>query len=95
MYKPKQLIREETIAAVKKVLDSDYTKLPLYTFEAPYHCHIDLATSSKCDVIQQMPGIKRVGGRSLEFTSSDYTVKCLMQSMALQAWDALLTANSQ
>ena len=73
MYKPKQLIREETIAAVKKVLDSDYTKLPLYTFEAPYHCHIDLATSSKCDVIQQMPGIKRVGGRSLEFTSSDYT----------------------
>ena len=73
MYKPKKMIREETITAVKKVLDSDYTKLPLYTFEAPYRCHIDLATSSKCDVIQQMPGIQRVGGRSLEMTLDDYT----------------------
>lgn len=73
MYKPKHLVREETIAAVKKVLDSDYTKLPLYTFDAPYHCRIDLATSSKCDVVQQMPGIERTGGRTLELELSDYT----------------------
>ncbi len=72
VYKPKPQLREETIAAVKKVLDSDYQNLPLYTFEAPYHCQMDLTNSAKCDVIQQMPGIQRTGGRTLEMDFDCY-----------------------
>lgn len=73
VYKPKAQLKAETIAAVVKVLDSDYTKIPLYTFEAPYRCRIDLPSASKCDVIQQMPGVERIGGRSLQMVNDDYT----------------------
>ena len=73
VYKPKPQLREETIAAVKKVLDSDWKAIPLYTFEAPYHCIMDLTNSAKCDVIQQMPGIQRTSGRTLEMDFENYT----------------------
>lgn len=73
VYKPKALLRNETIEAVTKVLDSDYSKLPLCTFEAPYHCRMDLTNSAKCDVIEQMPGIVRTAGRTIEMTLTDYT----------------------
>ena len=73
MYKPKALLKQETIEAVVKVLDGDYSKYPLYTFEAPYRCRIDLPTTSKCDVIEQMPGVTRIGGRSFEIVTDDFT----------------------
>ena len=33
---------------------------------------MDLTNSAKCDVIQQMPGIQRTGGRTLEMDSDCY-----------------------
>lgn len=73
IYKPKAQIKKETIEAVKKVLDGDYKNLPLYTFEAPYHCSMDLTNSAKCDVVEQMPGVKRTGGRTVEMDLNDFT----------------------
>ena len=73
VYKPKQIIHDETIEAVKKVLDGDCKSTPLYLFGAPYHCRMDLTNTAKCDYVQQMPGIHRTGGRTVEFESSSFT----------------------
>ena len=72
VYKPKKLLREETIAAVKKVLDEN-ERPQLYTLQAPYHCRMDLTNAAKCDQVQQMPGIHRTAGRTVEFESTSFT----------------------
>ena len=72
VYKPKKLLKEETIAAVKKALDEN-ERPQLYTLQAPYHCRMDLTNAAKCDQVQQMPGIHRTAGRTVEFESSSFT----------------------
>lgn len=72
VYKPKKLLKEETIAAVKKALDEN-ERPQLYTLQAPYHCRMDLTNAAKCDQIQQMPGIHRTAGRTVEFESTSFT----------------------
>lgn len=72
VYKPKKLLKEETIAAVKKALDENEHP-QLYTLQAPYHCRMDLTNAAKCDQVQQMPGIHRTAGRTVEFESTSFT----------------------
>lgn len=72
VYKPKKLLKEETIAAVKKALDEN-ERPQLYTLHAPYHCRMDLTNAAKCDQVQQMPGIHRTAGRTVEFESTSFT----------------------
>ncbi len=72
VYKPKKLLKEETIAAVKKALDEN-ERPQLYTLQAPYHCRMDLTNAAKCDQVQQMPGIHRTAGRTVEFESNSFT----------------------
>lgn len=72
VYKPKKLLKEETIAAVKKALDEN-ERQQLYTLQAPYHCRMDLTNAAKCDQVQQMPGIHRTAGRTVEFESTSFT----------------------
>lgn len=72
VYKPKKLLKEETIAAVKKALDEN-ERPQLYTLQAPYHCRMDLTNAAKCDQVQQMPGIHRTAGRTVEFGSTSFT----------------------
>lgn len=72
VYKPKKLLKEETIAAVKKTLDEN-ERPQLYTLQAPYHCRMDLTNAAKCDQVQQMPGIHRTAGRTVEFESTSFT----------------------
>lgn len=72
VYKPKKLLKEETIAAVKKALDEN-ERPQLYTLQAPYHCRMDLTNAAKCDQVQQMPGIHRTAGRTVEFESTSFT----------------------
>ena len=55
------------------MLDGDCKSTPLYLFGAPYHCRMDLTNTAKCDYVQQMPGIHRTGGRTVEFESSSFT----------------------
>lgn len=72
VYKPKKLLKEETIAAVKKALDEN-ERPQLYTLQAPYHCRMDLTNAAKCDHVQQMLGIHRTAGRTVEFESTSFT----------------------
>lgn len=72
VYKPKKPLKEETIAAVKKALDEN-ERPQLYTLQAPYHCRMDLTNAAKCDQVQQMPGIHRTAGRTVEFESTSFT----------------------
>lgn len=72
VYKPKKLLKEETIAAVKRALDEN-ERPQLYTLQAPYHCRMDLTNAAKCDQVQQMPGIHRTAGRTVEFESTSFT----------------------
>ena len=72
VYKPKKLLKEENIAAVKKALDEN-ERPQLYTLQAPYHCRMDLTNAAKCDQVQQMPGIHRTAGRTVEFESTSFT----------------------
>lgn len=72
VYKPKKLLKEETIAAVKKALDEN-ERPQLDTLQAPYHCRMDLTNAAKCDQVQQMPGIHRTAGRTVEFESTSFT----------------------
>ena len=72
VYKPKKLLKEETIAAVKKALDEN-ERPQLYTLQAPYHCRMDQTNAAKCDQVQQMPGIHRTAGRTVEFESTSFT----------------------
>lgn len=72
VYKPKKLLKEETIAAVKKALDEN-ERPQLYTLQAPYYCRMDLTNAAKCDQVQQMPGIHRTAGRTVEFESTSFT----------------------
>lgn len=72
VYKPKKLLKEETIVAVKKALDEN-ERPQLYTLQAPYHCRMDLTNAAKCDQVQQMPGIHRTAGRTVEFESTSFT----------------------
>lgn len=72
VYKPKKLLKEETIAAVKKALDEN-ERPQLYTLQAPYHCRMDLTNAAKCDQVQQMPSIHRTAGRTVEFESTSFT----------------------
>lgn len=72
VYKPKKLLKEETIAAVKKAMDEN-ERPQLYTLQAPYHCRMDLTNAAKCDQVQQMPGIHRTAGRTVEFESTSFT----------------------
>ena len=72
VYKPKKLLKEETIAAVNKALDEN-ERPQLYTLQAPYHCRMDLTNAAKCDQVQQMPGIHRTAGRTVEFESTSFT----------------------
>ena len=72
VYKPKKLLKEEAIAADKKALDEN-ERPQLYTLQAPYHCRMDLTNAAKCDQVQQMPGIHRTAGRTVEFESTSFT----------------------
>ena len=72
VYKPKKLLKEETIAAGKKALDEN-ERPQLYTLQAPYHCRMDLTNAAKRDQVQQMPGIHRTAGRTVEFESTSFT----------------------
>ena len=73
VYKPKKLLKEETIAAVKKALDEN-ERPQLYTLQAPYHCRMDLSNAAKLNhQVQQMPGIHRTAGRTVEFESTSFT----------------------
>lgn len=70
--KPLNIVRKETHDAVKKVLNSTVSKIPVYKFEPPVKLRIELQTTSMADVVSTMHDVKRIDGFTVELTHSDY-----------------------
>ncbi len=71
--KPFNVVRNETHKAVKYVLDSDFSKLPVYKFEPPFRLKIEFQTASMADAVSMMPDVKRLDGITIELQHNDYT----------------------
>lgn len=71
-FRPKKLIKEETIEKIDKVLNKDLTKIPRYILEKPYLLHIEMNMCSMRDTAGLVPGAKCIDGRTIELESEDY-----------------------
>ena len=71
--RPVNLVKKDTIDTVKKVLDSDVKKIPLYKFEPPIKLKIEFQTSSMADLAEMLPDIKRLDGFTIELVHKDYS----------------------
>ena len=60
-YKAKSLVRRETIEGVKKVLEKDISKIPVYCIQGPYRLEVDFTYRPMADASAGMPGVTQQG----------------------------------
>lgn len=70
--RPLNVVRRESIEAVKKVLDSDISKIPVYKFSSPVKLKIELQTASMADIVCMIPDVRRIDGVTIEIVHNDY-----------------------
>jgi D-amino peptidase len=70
--RPMNIVRDETQAVVKSLLNSDVSKISLYKFNSPIKLRIELQTASMADVLEMLPDVKRIDGVTIEYTHADY-----------------------
>jgi D-amino peptidase len=70
--KPLIVVRNETVTAINKLLDSDISKVPVYKFDAPIKLRIELQTTSMADLLELIHDVKRIDGITVELTHNDY-----------------------
>src|SRR5437870_9988097 len=56
--RPMNVVKNETIEAVKKVLAGDFSKLPVYKFDSPVTLKIEFQTTSMADCAEMIPDVK-------------------------------------
>jgi D-amino peptidase len=71
--RPSNLVKNDTIEAVKKVLAKDLSKIPVYKFEPPITLKIEFQTTSMADLAEMIPDVKRLDGFTVELTHRDYS----------------------
>ncbi len=71
-FRPKRLIKEETIEKVNKVLNKDFSQIPVYELEKPYVLRIEMNMCSMLDRAVLLPGAKSIDGRTVEIMFDDY-----------------------
>ena len=71
-FRPKGALRRETIEKVVRVLDSDYTQIPVYRIAPPYVLRIELNMRTMSDYAAILPRAKYVDGRTVEIPFDDY-----------------------
>jgi D-amino peptidase len=69
-----EAVRESTAKAVLAALGSDKSAYPLYQFNSPITLKIEFISTSMADVACLMPRVKRLDGRSVEYTDDNYAV---------------------
>jgi D-amino peptidase len=67
-------VKNETIKAIKKVLESDISKINPLKLKTPITLRIELAKTSMADMVSLMPLVNRVGDRVIELVNDDYKV---------------------
>jgi len=70
--KPFNIVRNETIEAVKDTLNADFKNYSVYKFNSPVTLRIEFQTASMADVVEMMPDVKRIDGITIELTHNDY-----------------------
>ncbi len=71
--RPLNVVRNESLKAVKDVLESDISKIPVFKFDPPHKLKIELQTASMADAVCMMPDVKRIDGVTIEIIHNDYT----------------------
>ncbi len=72
--RPIEVVKAETIHAVKETLAKEPFHIPMYAFSAPITLRVEFQNTAMCDVASLMPYTKRIDGRSIEFEHEDYRV---------------------
>lgn len=67
-------VREHTMAGVIKALTKAKDEYPLYTFTTPITLKIEFISTAMADVACLMPEVKRLDGRTVEYSHADYAV---------------------
>lgn len=87
--RPMGVVKAETIAAVQRVLAKDPTEIPRFYFTAPYRMEVKLTSTAKADLVEMLPRVKRMAGRTVDLVTDDYyelfdaiMAMALMASMA-------------
>ncbi len=70
--RPYNVVKNESIAAVKQLLGSDLKQIPVYKLNSPVTLKIEFQSTSMTDAVEMMPGIKRLDGFTIEYTHNDY-----------------------
>ncbi len=68
------LIYRHTTAAVSRNLARSRQDFPLFRFDAPITLTIEFRCTSMADMATIMPEVKRIDGRTVQYTHSDYSV---------------------
>ncbi|MBM4403850.1 MAG: M55 family metallopeptidase [Candidatus Cloacimonetes bacterium] len=68
------LVRRQTTAAVGMNLARPRDDFPLYRVTAPITLTIEFRCTSMADMAAIMPGVKRLDGRTVEYSHADYAV---------------------
>lgn len=72
--RPQNVVKRETVEAVKKCLAKNPKEIPLYTFDKSIELKIEFQTSSQADMAQRIPYSKRVDGRTVSYSDDDFRV---------------------
>lgn len=67
-------VKEKTTEAVQKALAKEKVEYPIFKFNSPITLRIEFLSTSMADVACMMPHVKRMDGRTIEFTENDYAV---------------------
>lgn len=71
--RPMNVVKNESISAVKDVLSTDLKKIPVYKFSSPIKLKIELVSTSMADAVEMIPDVKRLDGFTVELIHSDYS----------------------
>jgi D-amino peptidase len=87
IMRPKNVLRREviksTMEALRKVREKD---IPFYKMEKPYLVEITFKSTEMADQSVLIPGVKRTGGFSVEYTTDSYPE--LMQTLLATVYSA-------
>ena len=76
-FRPRSVLKADTVEAVKQVLSSDLKAIPRYRMEAPLTLSIEFKSTAMADMAAQIPGVRRINGTEAEVVcSSMHELEC-------------------
>ncbi len=85
-FPPQRKLRQDTIDAVKKVLESDLSSIPLYKTAAPITLSFQFKATSMAEKVAQLPFVTRVNGTEVSLTCRNMTeVECSISAITALA----------